>query len=81
MDEKQGSLSDLKHHTLAKSGTPQSIEWYSPGQTREFEVDGNRISVRFVERRGRRGRIAVVLPLMPTPDDGESGSGPLPSRG
>ncbi|MEX1230837.1 MAG: hypothetical protein WEB58_11400 [Planctomycetaceae bacterium] len=60
MDEKHRSLSDSKHHTLAKSGVPQSIEWYSPGQARVFEVDGVRIAVRFVGRRGRRGRIAVA---------------------
>jgi hypothetical protein len=38
------------------------IDWYSEGQSRVVEVAGVRITVRFVGRRGRRGRIAIEAP-------------------
>ena len=38
----------------------QSIEWYAEGQVREVDVGGIRVTVRFVGRRGRRGRISIV---------------------
>jgi hypothetical protein len=44
------------------SRTCQSIEWYGEGQIRVVEVDGVRITIRFVGRRGRRGRIAITAP-------------------
>jgi len=50
-----------------RSGAPvpaescRSIDWYAPGQSRVFEVDGVRVVVRFVGRKGRRGRIAVEV--------------------
>ncbi len=40
----------------------QSIDWYSEGQARSVDVDGVRITIRFVGRRGRRARIAVTAP-------------------
>ncbi|MEX1229491.1 MAG: hypothetical protein WEB58_04580 [Planctomycetaceae bacterium] len=60
MDDANGSLSDSKHHEPGNSGRAPSIEWYAPGQTRVFEFDGIEIAVRFVERRGRRGRISIT---------------------
>ena len=39
-----------------------SIDWYAEGQTRVVEVDGVRVTVRFVCRRGRRARIAIEAP-------------------
>jgi len=42
--------------------TSQSIDWYAEGQSRVVEVDGVRIVVRFVGRKGRRGRIAIEAP-------------------
>lgn len=41
----------------------RSIEWYHEGQTRIVEANGMRIEVRFVGRKGRRARIAIVAPL------------------
>jgi hypothetical protein len=38
------------------------IDWYSEGQSRVVEVDGVRIVVRFIGRKGRRGRIAIEAP-------------------
>jgi hypothetical protein len=46
--------------SIARSS--QSTEWYSEGQSRSVEVDGIRITIRFVGRRGRRGRIAIEAP-------------------
>jgi hypothetical protein len=40
----------------------QSIDWYAEGESRTVEVDGVRITVRFIGRRGRRGRIAIEAP-------------------
>lgn len=40
----------------------QSIEWYAEGKCRVVEVDGVRVTVRFVGRRGRRARIAITAP-------------------
>ncbi len=40
----------------------RSIDWYTQGQSRTVEVDGRRVVVRFVGRRGRRARIAVLAP-------------------
>jgi len=45
---------------LAK--TSQSVDWYSEGQERIVDIGGVRIVVRFVGRRGRRGRIAITAP-------------------
>jgi hypothetical protein len=39
-----------------------SIDWYSEGEERTVEVDDVRITVRFIGRRGRRGRIAIEAP-------------------
>jgi hypothetical protein len=40
----------------------QSIDWYHPGQSRTLDVGGMQITVRFVGRKGRRGRIAITAP-------------------
>ena len=45
-----------------EAGRSQSIEWYHEGQARLVELDGVRIHVRFVGRKGRRARIAIVAP-------------------
>ena len=38
------------------------IDWYAEGESRTIEVDGVRITVRFIGRKGRRGRIAIEAP-------------------
>jgi len=40
--------------------TSVSIDWYGEGQARVVEVDGVRVVIRFVGRKGRRARIAIV---------------------
>jgi hypothetical protein len=44
------------------SSASQCIDWYAEGEERTVEADGVRVVVRFVGRRGRRGRIAIVAP-------------------
>jgi hypothetical protein len=58
-----------KHDRLenrVETGDPsvicQCIDWFSEGESKVVEIDGVRITVRFVGRRGRRGRIAIEAP-------------------
>jgi hypothetical protein len=46
----------------APPSTSQCIDWYAEGQSRTVEVNGVRIVVRFIGRKGRRGRIAIEAP-------------------
>src|SRR4029453_4983501 len=46
----------------APAQTSQSIEWYAEGQERTVDVGGVRVTVRFIGRKGRRGRIAIEAP-------------------
>jgi hypothetical protein len=38
------------------------IDWYAEGQSRTVECGGVRMTVRFVGRKGRRGRIVIEAP-------------------
>jgi hypothetical protein len=49
-------------HATLEVGRSQCIEWYHQGQSRVVEVNGIRIEVRFIGRKGRRGRIAIIAP-------------------
>ena len=40
----------------------QSIDWYAEGEERIVATGGIRIAIRFVGRKGRRGRIAITAP-------------------
>ena len=40
----------------------RSIDWYAEGQAREMDVAGQRMTVKFVGRKGRRARIAISGP-------------------
>ena len=42
--------------------TSISIDWYAEGEARTVEVNGVQVTVRFVGRKGRRGRIAIEAP-------------------
>jgi hypothetical protein len=58
------------------AATSQSIDWYSEGQSRTVDVAGVRIVVRFVGRKGRRGRIAIEAPagaVFTAGDDSQDG--------
>jgi hypothetical protein len=40
----------------------ESLDWYAEGESRTVVVDGVQVTVRYVGRKGRRSRIAVVAP-------------------
>ena len=40
----------------------QCIDWFSEGESKTVEVAGVRVTVRFVGRKGRRGRISITAP-------------------
>jgi hypothetical protein len=40
----------------------QSIDWYAEGESRVVDVGGVCMIVRFIGRKGRRGRIAIYAP-------------------
>jgi hypothetical protein len=50
-------------HQRLPSSVSKSVEWYHEGQERVVEADGVQITVRFVGRKGRRGRIAITAPV------------------
>jgi hypothetical protein len=47
---------------MTTPSTSQSIDWYHEGETRIIRVADIAIVIRFVGRKGRRGRIAVEAP-------------------
>jgi hypothetical protein len=49
-------------HRLPRLATSVCVDWYSEGETRVVDVDGMRVAVRFVGRKGRRGRIVIEAP-------------------
>lgn len=51
-----------KESLPVKPQTSQNIDWYSEGETRVVRVNGIEVTIRFVGRNGRRGRIAVEAP-------------------
>ena len=63
MDTKHGQerLASLKLDE--STNTSQSIDWYAEGQSRVVEADGVTVTVRYVGRKGRRGRIVITAPL------------------
>jgi hypothetical protein len=44
------------------SNTCRCIDWYSEGESRVVECNGVQIVVRYVGRKGRRGRIVIEAP-------------------
>jgi hypothetical protein len=63
MDSQQNNdQSATNNRTHVPAEVSQSIDWYAEGEERIVEVGGIRIAVRFVARKGRRGRIAITSP-------------------
>ena len=52
----------LQPEPSAPPPTSVCIDWYSEGESRVVEVGGVRVTVRFVGRKGRQGRIAIEAP-------------------
>lgn len=55
-------VSTLSPQSVVASAKSTSIEWFHEGQTRVVEVDGVRVTVRFIGRKGRRARILIEAP-------------------
>jgi hypothetical protein len=53
---------ETKNRTDAAPTRSQLIDWYAEGEERVVEVANIQIVVRFVARKGRRGRIAITAP-------------------
>jgi hypothetical protein len=47
----------------AAPATCRIIDWYAKGQSCTVDVGDVRVTVRFVGRKGRRGRIAIEAPV------------------
>jgi hypothetical protein len=47
---------------LQPAAVSQAIDWYHEGEERVVEANGVQVIVRFVGRKGRRGRIAITAP-------------------
>ena len=63
MDSQQKNDQDaISNRTHVPSEWSQSIDWYAEGEERIVEADGIRVVVRFVGRKGRRGRFAITAP-------------------
>ena len=61
MSAKEEHLSAAPAPT-ADAPVSTSIEWYAEGETRVVECGAVRVVVRFIGRKGRRGRIAITAP-------------------
>ena len=46
----------------AEAKTSVCVDWYSEGESKVVFVDGAQVTVRFIGRKGRRGRIAIEAP-------------------
>ena len=63
MESRQKNDQDAtSNRTHVPAEASQSIDWYAEGEERIVEVGGMRVVVRFVGRKGRRGRIAITAP-------------------
>jgi hypothetical protein len=53
----------LNGNTLpGNQAVSQSIDWYHEGESRTVEIGDLYVTVRFIGRKGRRARIALVAP-------------------
>ncbi|MBU4270798.1 MAG: hypothetical protein KKA28_02880 [Planctomycetes bacterium] len=60
--QRDGNRDTTAHQGLPSSSVSQCIDWYAEGEERIVEADGIQVVVRFVGRKGRRGRIAITAP-------------------
>ena len=62
MTHDSGSLKPRKSATTDPASVSRDIAWYHPGESRLVDIGGLQITVRLVERNGRRARIAITAP-------------------
>jgi hypothetical protein len=48
--------------TLAEAPTSTCIDWFSEGESKQVDFNGVTVVVRFIGRKGRRGRIVIEAP-------------------
>ena len=58
-ERNRGTAANRKPPSAAVS---RSIDWYAEGEERIVDAGGIQVAVRFVGRKGRRGRIAITAP-------------------
>jgi hypothetical protein len=60
---RNASANQQGQSTAARLDTcSKSIDWYTEGEARTVDFNGVQVTVRFVGRKGRRGRIAITGP-------------------
>jgi hypothetical protein len=62
LEQQDGTKGGIEAPHTPKRSTSTTIDWYSAGQSRTVECHGVRMTVRFVGRKGRRGRIKIEAP-------------------
>lgn len=56
------------HNQIAQSSKPDAshqvrhVAWFHPGQLGTIEINGLQVSVKLIQRKGRRARIAIAAP-------------------
>ncbi len=64
MEPKPGQLP--RHPDPPRPGAPGAtcscVDWYAEGESRIIECGDVRVTIRFVGRKGRRGRIVIEAP-------------------
>lgn len=62
MDSQRTEQCVTEQSIAAPAETSHCIDWYAEGEERIVEVGGSRVVIRYVGRKGRRGRIAITAP-------------------
>jgi hypothetical protein len=60
--QKDGNQNSVAKWKPPSASASQDIDWYSAGDELIVEADGVQVVVRFVGRKGRRGRIKITAP-------------------
>jgi hypothetical protein len=63
MDSRQNNDQNAtRNRAHVPAEVSQCVDWYAEGEERIVEAGGMQVVVRFVGRKGRRGRIAITAP-------------------
>ena len=52
----------VKRKTVDAARRTETIDWYAEGQSRTVMIGDDEVRIRFVGRKGRRGRIVISVP-------------------